>query len=167
MIGNDVIDLAQSRIESRWQRRGFLEKLFTTPEQLLIKQSSEPEIMVWMLWSMKEAAYKIYNRQTKIRQYIPKKLDCTILIQENAQAKGLVSCGENIYYTNTIIDKDSIYTTAVCTLADLDHITAVENKNIFKDVNGIPYLYNAAANSYQDVSITHHGRFEKLAVIMK
>ena len=29
MIGNDVIDLQQSRQESNWQRKGFLEKLFT------------------------------------------------------------------------------------------------------------------------------------------
>ena len=46
MIGNDVIDLAQSRKESNWQRKGFIEKLFTADEQQLIKNYDEPEVIV-------------------------------------------------------------------------------------------------------------------------
>ena len=46
MIGNDIIDLTQSRIESRWQRKGFVEKLFTDKEQRYIKDYEKPETMV-------------------------------------------------------------------------------------------------------------------------
>jgi hypothetical protein len=32
--------------------------------------------MVWNLWSRKEAAYKIYNRETGIRGYFPLQIAC-------------------------------------------------------------------------------------------
>ena len=166
MIGNDVIDLIQSRHESNWQRKGFIEKLFTAEEQLLIKHDSNPEIMVWLLWSMKEAAYKIYNRQTKLRQYIPKKLICNILSNSNNYITGQVTCCENVYHTKTTILTDSIHTIAVSFLHDLNNVIEIENKNIFKDENAIPFLNNLQ-NKFQDVSISHHGRFEKVVTVVK
>ncbi len=60
MIGNDVVDLALAKVESNWQRKGYLDKLFTTKEQNLIFCSENPTIMVWILWSRKEAVYKIH-----------------------------------------------------------------------------------------------------------
>ena len=76
MIGNDIIDLALALKESNWKRKGFLDKIFTKNEQLLILNTQNPEVMVWNLWSRKEAAYKIYNRQTGIRGYFPLQLEC-------------------------------------------------------------------------------------------
>jgi len=167
MIGNDVIDLQQSRQESNWQRRGFIEKLFSTNEQLLIAEDSNPETMVWLLWSMKEAAYKVYNRQTKIRKYIPKQLICSIVSKENNQITGLVNCNENLYYTKTILSKEAIHTVAVRDLNDLDRVIEIEKKGIVKDANGVPNLSNAASDAFQDVSISHHGRFEKVVTLNK
>lgn len=39
MIGNDIVDLAQSRLQSKWSRKGLIEKLFTTEEQYFIKNT--------------------------------------------------------------------------------------------------------------------------------
>lgn len=164
MIGNDIVDLMQSRRESNWQRKGFLEKVFTDDEQLLIANYPEPEIMVWLLWSMKEAAYKIYNRQTKIREYIPKKLACTILSKDSNHASGQVACLENIYQTETAITKHSIHTVAVSSIANLEDVIEIKNKGIIKDRNGVPYL-PTLQNVIQHVSISHHGRFEKAVAI--
>jgi phosphopantetheinyl transferase (holo-ACP synthase) len=58
MIGNDVVDLVLAR-KKVWRRTGYLQKIFTESEQLLIENSSNPHVLVWKLWSMKEAAYKI------------------------------------------------------------------------------------------------------------
>ena len=71
MIGNDIVDLELARKESNWKRKGFLDKIFAKNEQLLIFNAENPDTMVWNLWSRKEAAYKIYNRQTQIRGYFP------------------------------------------------------------------------------------------------
>ena len=95
MIGNDVIDLALAQKESNWKRKGFLDKIFTQKEQLLISNSQNPELMVWNLWSRKEAAYKIYNRQTQNRAYIPKQLECYDLKEKHG-----IIYGKVIYYAN-------------------------------------------------------------------
>lgn len=165
MIGNDVIDLIQSRQESNWQRKGFTKKLFTPAEQMLIAQNSEPEIIIWLLWSMKEAAYKIYNRQTKIREFIPQKLTCTLLSITDDYSTGQVKCGETIYHTKTTITPDSLHTIAVSFLDHLKQVIEIEKKNIIKDENGIPYFSNSFSDKLQDVSISHHGRFEKVVTI--
>lgn len=165
MIGNDVIDLQQSRVESNWQRKGFVEKLFTDAEQRLITQHHDPEIMIWVLWSMKEAAYKIYNRQTKIREYIPKKLVCSINTLNDFQAQGFVICNGNKYYTKTQITPENIHTTAVTNSENLDNIIEVEKKGIVKNESGIPYLVISSDTSLKDISISHHGRFERVVTI--
>jgi len=165
MIGNDVIDLIQSRRESNWQRKGYLEKIFTVEEQILIAEHSNPEIMVWMLWSMKEAAYKIYNRKTKVREYIPKKLSCSLLTQKTEFVLGQVSCGEYLYYTKTYIFEQNLHTVAVSRSQDLENIIEINKKTIVKDQYGIPYLHGKQSNILQDVSVSHHGRFEKIVCI--
>lgn len=162
MIGNDVIDIIQSRKESNWQRKGYLQKIFTSHEQLLISNAPDPEIMVWVLWSMKEAAYKIYNRQTKIRAYIPQKLICSILSHNGDYSIGTVNCAENIYYTKTIISPETLHTIAVKSLDNLNNVIEIDRKQIIKDNNGIPYLTSSLSNISHDVSISHHGKFEKV-----
>ncbi|MEP6928924.1 MAG: 4'-phosphopantetheinyl transferase superfamily protein [Flavobacterium sp.] len=164
MIGNDVIDISQSRIESNWKRKGLIEKIFTSEEQLLIANDADPEMMVWLLWSMKEAAYKVYNRQTKIREYIPGKLVCKILSKKETCILGQVLCMGFVYYTKTIVTKNSIHTVAVSLLNDLDHIVEITNQKIIKDQFGIPHLTNEI-NQLKEVSVSNHGRFEKIVSI--
>jgi phosphopantetheinyl transferase (holo-ACP synthase) len=157
MIGNDIVDLALAKKESNWQRNRFLDKIFSKNEQQLILNDTNPEIMVWNLWSRKEAAYKIYNRETGIRGFFPLKLECSF---ENATL-GTVSIKEKIYFTQSKIENDSIYTIAV---AEKKHFDKIENISsaieIFK-INGIPFIIDSASKIKKPVSITHHGRFWK------
>lgn len=165
MIGNDVIDLQQSRQESNWQRKGFLEKLFTQEEQCLIANSSDPEIIVWLMWSMKEAAYKILNRQTKKREFIPQKLLCKMLTCSDKGATGQVFYMGNIYHTRTILADDFIHTIAVNFLEDLDLVVEIDKKDILKDIYRIPWVGISSLNQYKEASVSNHGRFEKTVTI--
>ncbi|TCN53043.1 4-phosphopantetheinyl transferase family protein [Flavobacterium circumlabens] len=165
MIGNDVIDLIQTRQESNWQRKGFLEKLFTAEEQSLIAQQLNPERMVWVFWSMKEAAYKIYNRQTRIRAYMPLKLVCSLDSESSDCISGKVSCCGNLYFTQTIFTPDCLHTIAVTTPHQWSTVTEIEKKNIEKDEYGIPFLFSPLSPNGQAVSISHHGRFEKVVCL--
>ncbi|WP_309641537.1 4'-phosphopantetheinyl transferase superfamily protein [Flavobacterium sp.] len=157
MIGNDIIDLALARKESNWKREGVLEKLFTSLEQESILNAANAELMFWNLWSRKEAAYKIYNRQTKIRAFIPKQLECFDLAFIDGEWLGKVIIKGNVYFTKTLITSDYIYTTAVIHCEDFDKIEVVNSDNIAKDWNGIPYhiLNN------NPISISHHGLYER------
>jgi hypothetical protein len=53
----------------------------------------------------------------------------------------------------------------VSVLDDLNKVIEVEKKSIVKDQYGIPYLDVSSQNILQDISISHHGRFEKAVTI--
>lgn len=85
MIGNDIVDLQQAHQESNWQRPRYLEKIFTQEEQQRIAEAEAPEVMVWLLWSCKEAAYKRWASQTQQRRFLPKKMESTDFYQIQEQ----------------------------------------------------------------------------------
>jgi phosphopantetheinyl transferase (holo-ACP synthase) len=155
VIGNDVVDLVLAKKESNWQRKGFLDKIFTKNEQVLIHKALDPEIMVWNLWSRKEAAYKIYNRETGIRGYFPLQLecDCSDYKTGTVRIKGLV------YYTETTIDSDCIYTIAVAQNIIFNQIKTIPLDTLIEKINGIPFLKEEETQLLKPVSISHHGRF--------
>ncbi|WP_293944056.1 MULTISPECIES: 4'-phosphopantetheinyl transferase family protein [unclassified Sphingobacterium] len=167
MIGNDVIDLVQSRKESNWRRPGLIPKLFDVNEQLLIANSEDPEIAIWVLWSMKEAAYKIWHRYTRVRKYIPKKLVCSLATQCNNSAAGEVTCGRRTFYTTTQLSQGIIHTVAVDNLGNLNHVAEIERDRIFKDYYGIPYIIIEGQQDVSPASVSNHGRIEKAVAILK
>ncbi len=79
MIGNDIVDLALASLQSNWRRAGYLNKLFTQKEQDYILQAPNPDVMVWTLWTMKEAVYKIIIQQNGQRGYYPLRIATTDL----------------------------------------------------------------------------------------
>jgi phosphopantetheinyl transferase (holo-ACP synthase) len=166
MIGNDVIDLVQSKKDSNWRRRGFVSKLFTEQEQLLIVNSPDPEIVVWLLWSMKEAAYKIWNRQTGIRKYMPKRLLCSVIEQSSYKARGEVICEGNRYYTKTIVCPEFIHTVAAGELVHLDNVVEIKKGEIVKDSRGVPSIILEHNGTLLPVSVSNHGRFERIVALL-
>lgn len=111
MIGNDIVDLRQASQESNWRRKGYIEKLFTYHEQQLIHDAINPDRMVWLLWSMKESAYKVAVRQTKHRAFAPIKLECSLTQSTEETAEGCVFYGKN-YQTSSLITSQYIATVA-------------------------------------------------------
>jgi len=165
MIGNDIVDLALARKESNWKRNGFLDKIFTKNEQLLILNAKNPDVIVWNLWSRKEAAYKIYNRQTNIRGYFPLQLECFDLEIIDGIIFGKVIVKDFVYYTKTVVSTEFINTIAVESIKDFTSITTLENRKKIQKNNGIPN-YNEIENSGSSpISISHHGRFEQIITI--
>jgi phosphopantetheinyl transferase (holo-ACP synthase) len=157
VIGNDIVDLALAKKESNWQRKGFLDKIFIQKEQLLIANADNPEVMVWNLWTRKEAAYKIYNRQTNIRGYFPLQLECFY----ESETIGTVYCNGNRYYTKTKISDESIYTIAVVEKEYLMQIKEINSEDKISKKNGIPFILEEFTKIEKSVSISHHGRFWK------
>lgn len=161
MIGNDIIDLVLARKESNWQRSGFLNKIFTVDEQWLIANAKNPEIMVWNLWSRKEAAYKIYNRETGIHAYIPTELECCY---EN-ESSGMVFCNGYTFYTQTDILNDTIHTVAVTQKDSFEQIITLDYKTEIIKKDGIPFFFDKISNQFFPASKSHHGRFTSIVTI--
>ena len=116
MIGNDIVDLNLAKTQSNWQRKGFLDKVFTKKEQKLISRTDDSFRMVWLLWSMKESAYKSYSRQNNIRFYAPRKFECEV-----NNLKGTVTINNTIYFTTSTISSNCIHT--IATLNTKESIT--------------------------------------------
>lgn len=160
MIGNDIVDLALAEKESNWKRKGFIDKIFTIQEQSLIKSSVNQENIIWDLWSRKEAAYKIYNRQTGIRKYNPIQFECFDLNLEI----GKVVFENQVFYTKTEISSEYIYTIAVADIENFDNIQTLHTTINIQKQNGIPF-YKDIYQIINPISKTHHGRFERIISI--
>lgn len=170
MVGNDVIDLRLASQESNWQRKGYLSKIFTAAEQEMICRSSIPTDMVWLLWSCKEAAYKIVNRISGLRIYNPSKFSCT-LVDVNAEAtRGCISYEARTYSFISYRDENCIHTVATSHNVFLDHLDVYtgnslpshlfsDDKYLVKNQDGVPYLMNCFTYSPVPVSISHHGNY--------
>lgn len=174
MLGNDIVDLQKAGLESNWRRKGYLDKLFNTEEQQQILSSSNPETTLWLFWSMKEAAYKVINRETSERFYSPKKFVC--IINEN---NGSVNFEGKIMHTKSVINQHFIHTIASSISEELKKIqtTYLENTSTYlsdfnsaskryqleKDVNGIPNLADKTNGESHFASVSHHGKY--LAVV--
>ena len=178
MLGNDIVDLKKSALESNWQRKGFLDKIFTKEEQQEIWTAPNPEIMVWLFWSMKEAVYKIINRESLERFYSPQKFECKILFINDGKAKGAVVYNETTYFTESDLDANYIYTLAHAEISNLKKISthylcnATNYKNYFKlkyghciqkNLFGVPEILDFKLKTKKPVSISHHGRYLAIA----
>ncbi len=160
MIGNDVIDLALANKESNWQRKGFLDKIFTQKEQILIENSNNKETIVWNLWSRKEAAYKIWNRANGVRSFNPSKFECLDFTTTN----GRVKFENNLYFTKTEINSHFIHTVAVTKLDDFYKIKQLEDNSLIIKKDKFPYFVDANKNEIP-LSKSHHGAFQKVVFL--
>lgn len=157
MIGNDVVDIEAARRESDIWRKGWQEKLFTAHERTFILKSGNPEFAVWLLWSMKEAAYKAWNRYTGIRIFAPRKLECTVDTLKNLSASGKVRFEDYMFNTQSTLSQSFIHTIAAQSLKMFDNIVYLPEDDVAKDNNAMPYLKEDEA--MYPASKSHHGRY--------
>lgn len=191
MIGNDVIDLHLASQESNWQRRGFLDKVFTKSEQSFIAKAENSFQTVWLLWSMKESAYKAFLQENPQRFFNPKKLECSL----KNKTHGTVQIGTKEYQTISQITKNYIHTVAVCNqdtslttasfrlgtsdyptqhkevykklCSQVSHLKKIPQStvNIKKCDSAIPTVYYNNKPLNTSFSLSHHGNYGAYAIL--
>ncbi|WP_051286101.1 4'-phosphopantetheinyl transferase family protein [Salinimicrobium terrae] len=183
MIGNDVVDLKLAERESNWRRKGFLKKVFSPTEQAYITTSTDQDRLVWLLWSMKEAAYKAHQRMFDL----PRRLnwlaqECRISNMTSETASGTVDIKGNIYYTSSEIASEYIHTSAekfidsgvksgifdasssevknelISKVAKQFEVNLIELQ-LKKDELGMPFLSRNNSKIFDSFSFSGHGRF--------
>ncbi|WP_168194554.1 4'-phosphopantetheinyl transferase family protein [Antarcticibacterium arcticum] len=113
MIGNDIVDLRLAAVESDPMRQRFLDKVFTKREQAVIFNASKPLKQLWLLWTMKEAAYKAHQRRFSLtRKFNPLVQQCVILSQSGDSASGEVKIGTRVYHITSIYNEKYIHSLA-------------------------------------------------------
>tara|TARA_B100000795_G_C22801343_1_gene442100 strand:- start:1264 stop:1830 length:567 start_codon:yes stop_codon:yes gene_type:complete len=185
MIGNDIVDLQLAKSQSNWQRKGFLEKQFTEEEQKKILNSKNPFSLVWLFWSMKEAAYKSCTQKIEKRFFAPQKLECT-LTNEN---EGFVSFEDKKFYTTTFLSTFYLCTIARETQEQITIFSAIgSSKTIDTDLKkklteetgilseeiekrktaiGAPLFYHRKQLLTKSCSISHHGNYGAFAFTLE
>ena len=191
MIGNDVVDLSVACGSSRILETRYLDKIFSKQEQAYIRKGRSPEESLWLLWSMKESAYKIFLKTHKKLFYNSLTFCCKVIDEE----KGSVTINDEYYYTFSVKTKNFIHTIALENRADtfrfdftkLNNATyedqhraghaklkAVYAANagidasslkIRKDTLGIPELYLHKRKTNLAFSISHHGYYAAVAML--
>ena len=185
MVGNDIIDIQLATSQSNWQRPRYLDKLFTTSEQELIRSSDNATHMVWRLWSMKEAAYKLYTQLNPSRFYNPKAFKCFIVDTSYVRYKSF-RCEVNTQHTKDYIisvarldNRQPLFNviefrepshTAISLATQKQVIQLFSNQNncapkevtFIKSEFGIPFIQYKSER--YNVSLSHHGRFGAVAI---
>ncbi len=159
MIGNDVVDLVLAEVQSNWRRKGYLQKVFTEAEQSWIATADEPDKVVWLLWSMKESAYKIFNRETGLRSFSPLSFRCEKPKDDGGYYKAAVGVASFSWPTQSYITEDYIITEcysdkSVTTYFTQDYPDYIKKGIITKNESGQPFMEGNIP-----VSVSHHGRF--------
>ncbi|WP_354331520.1 4'-phosphopantetheinyl transferase superfamily protein [Pedobacter sp. CG_S7] len=157
MIGNDIVDLTVAAKESNWKRKGYLHKIFSKEEQLLILFSDKPDVVVWLLWSMKEAAYKIYSRKKEIRIFAPTQLCCKELNFSTPIYTGKVLIDGLTYFTESTFNDKMIHTICASSKEEINKI------RIEISMPENPLKMNYRYKNPQCVS--HHGAYLALVFI--
>jgi phosphopantetheinyl transferase (holo-ACP synthase) len=185
MIGNDIVDLNLAKIQSNWQRKGFLEKQFTKKEQESILNSGDSFLHVWLFWSLKEAAYKCYTQKFKKRFFAPKKFECTI----TSKYEGIVFFEDHKFYTTTFFSPFYLYTIAKETQEETSVFSSIGSpKKVDSDIKrklqkvtgvlfeeitqkkssvGAPLYYHKEKLLTNSCSISHHGNYGAFAFNLK
>ncbi|MBS0031992.1 4'-phosphopantetheinyl transferase family protein [Chitinophaga sp. 22321] len=193
MIGNDIVDLALAAQESNIHRRGFIDKLFLLHEKEMIATASQPSVMVWLLWSCKEAVYKIVHRATGERKFAPWEFACRLsssyddegtlpremsgrfMVSSPASMSGIVVHQEQTYYFQSRIIHDYIHTYAAVSPLLLAQMRVFAGSYavapsilpsaavLYKDESGIPYILDRETGIVTPVSLSHHGKYFGMA----
>ena len=182
MIGNDIIDLNLAQKESNWQRKGFLEKQFSKQEQDAIQSARNSFLKVWLFWSMKEAAYKIYAQKAQQRFFAPLKFECFLTNEK----QGYVCFEEQTFFTTSCINENYLYTFAseneaevtstICAPHQIENEikksiqkrTGIKVADLVKkkDLIGVPQFFFQEKLVTRSCTITHHGNYGAFAFVL-
>lgn len=194
LIGNDIVDLkGQGNIRSAQSSR-YLEKVFNGSELARIQAVENKEEMIWLLWSCKESAYKVWIKQGHKRFFKPKEIHVGQLelskdgIQSEINIQGLqYYCLSNIVkgYVHSIASDQSINKSAGVHKIIIDSsnehrpskiliqelYSKSENLSIDSQVvkyapSGYPFLIDIKSHKRQEISFSHDGKYRALTYLI-
>jgi hypothetical protein len=109
--------------------------------------------MVWILWSRKEAVYKIIRQQNGSRGFYPLRI-------ENTDFKnGIIVFEQQLFYTKTTIKDDFIHSIALKNQA-FGGVLEISNTIQIHKKDGIRFIIKNGKHIH--ISKSHHGRYEKV-----
>ncbi len=131
--GNDIIALKTINI-ARTKKQNFYRKIISASEKdLYDHQLSDKlpfDVFVWLLWSVKESAYKYLQRVTPELVFSPTRITIDQLalpvdnfvgqlegkgFDDDSVYKGVISFGDHMLYSKSVINEEFIFSVVNCT----------------------------------------------------
>lgn len=155
MIGNDIVDLRLAKTQSNWRRPGYLQKIFIKEDIDQILKSDDRDKMIWLLWSMKEAAYKAWQRKNNLApKFNPRSFKCSIQTSNSKSITGKVIIEEELFFTKSFFNSRLIHSLA----------TGRKNeKIIWKSLSSKVNLKQSLLREFEATA----GPFSKLPILKK
>lgn len=182
MLGNDIVDLNLAKSVSNWRRKNFLSKIFTPEEQSMVWKAENPDVLVWLIWSMKESAYKIVNRISERRFYNPQAFFCNVILNETG-ARGTINYNGAEFLSSSEIRNDFIHTTAIQNDILFKNIDSVFRANqsdyisefnrsqkellLIKNQRNLPEIIHLQEKTKHVASVSHHGNYLAIVFLRK
>lgn len=169
MTGNDIVDLAKAKKESDIFRPRYLEKVCSTDEVDLVLSSNHKFNTFWRIWTMKESAYKAFQRELGFKTiFNPFAFTCQFKDAEF----GNVSFQDQKIITKTIQTENFMYSEVMNSVAQHRFFGSTSDflLKLKSDFNllslpeltttkeGLPIL--KLLNKSLPLSKTHHGKFQ-------
>ncbi len=169
MIGNDIVDLTKAKEESDISRPRYLEKVCSPEEVDLVLSSTNSITTFWRIWTMKESAYKAFQRKFNFKTvFNPFAFTC----QFQDLKLGKVSFQAHQLSIETIQNEGFIYSEVMNSNANQrffgstsDFLLNLKTElnlqslpEITKTTEGFPVLNLPYKNL--PISKTHHGKFQ-------
>lgn len=189
--GNDIVALAAIDVIRTRQPQFYLRIITPAEEELYLlhfKDQLPFEHFVWLVWSVKESAYKFLKRFEPDLIFSPTKIAINSLRHDAEYFEGAVRFKDHILYSRTIITGDYIFSLVNDTddfspmhwdikqidcddpghqseevraslLAKLDQVFPGSDLHITRSPHGWPVIIDDGEELPLPVSFTHHGNF--------
>ncbi|MFP8879118.1 MAG: 4'-phosphopantetheinyl transferase superfamily protein [Myxococcota bacterium] len=183
MLGNDIVDLADPESSCGGQHPRFDRRVFSRCERAALSQSPDPTRARWVLWAVKESAFKGLRRARPDTVFSPVRF----VVDLDSQLRGSVTYRDTRYSATVEMDRDcvhaivsddsapagtlwgsrritddSIASQQVRALA-LDRIAdrlGIDRSDLSIDrVGRIPHLVHRGERTMATLSLSHHGSY--------
>ncbi len=183
-LGNDVVDLNYSRTSPKYLEK--LKRLSLSPKEYASIDHSG-ELMPWILWSLKESAYKSFVKLGYRSRFNPKSIEVVSLSFKDRKWVASMVQNDTCIYSVTEVTPHTIYTvTSTENSSSIDSAVRELNGNespanyvrklailafslkavmkesdltILKSEDQIPYFYANTDLPDADLTLSHHGKY--------
>ncbi|NBC57240.1 MAG: 4'-phosphopantetheinyl transferase superfamily protein [Bacteroidetes bacterium] len=164
-MGNDIINWQSARCQTQKLRQRCLVKLFNSAELDYIHNHDSSILAFWHMWSIKETAYKAWQRLVKASPiFNPLAFHCQMI----SDSECVVSIENLNFKVNSTLNSEFIYSSIISKENTISKV--FDSKVLFedftnqldyygwcfkKDNNGIPSLYSERRSTVLPISISH------------
>ncbi|MFN2261578.1 MAG: 4'-phosphopantetheinyl transferase superfamily protein [Psychroflexus sp.] len=173
MIGNDIVDLNLARTSSNIFRPRYFDKILNTSELNFIQKSQNKFLCFWRIWTLKETAYKAFQRHFLFDDfYNPSLFSSEIINSELALVSFRNQTLEIKSETNSSyiyswtkaenIQENIIGNTKAEVFEKLNKALNLASFSLKKDKKALPY--SEIFHKKTPISNTHHGQFYAIII---